>query len=402
LRRVLRVPAYRRLLVAYTLNELVLAIASIVLAFVAYQRTGSALGAMAFFLSVQLIPAAVTPWAVGRLEHLDPRRVLPALYALEAVAFALLAGVARHFSLAELLVVATIDGALALVARSLARAALVSVTSPLGLLREGNSLANVLFSVCFTIGPALGGVAVATVGASAALLVDCLLFVLIALTLLTARTLPPAARAEGGGRGRVRTAIAYVRRHRLVRDLLVLQAVALFFFTMSVPVEVVLAQHSLRAGAGGYGALASAWGLGSVAGSILYSRWRDAPPRLSVSIGTGLLGSGLVGMGLSPSLAAALLAAAVAGAGNGIEVVAARTAVQESVREEWMAIVMGLSEAIAQAVPAAGILLGGLLAELAGARVALVASGGGALAVTGAMWLALPTGRQGIAAASAD
>ena len=82
--------------------------------------------------------------------------MLPVLYGLEALAYGALAALASNFSLAPLLVLAVLDGVLALTARALARAATVAVTSPAGLLREGNALTNTAFSVCFMVGPAIG------------------------------------------------------------------------------------------------------------------------------------------------------------------------------------------------------------------------------------------------------
>ena len=63
-------------------------------------------------------------------------------------------------------------------------------------------------------------------------------------------------------------------------------------------------------------------------------------------------------MALSPSLIPAVVAAAVAGVGNGVEAVAARTALQESVEERWMALVMSFSESLNEAAPGIGIVLG--------------------------------------------
>ena len=53
---VLRIPAYRRLLAAYMLNELAFMVGSVALALLVYGRTGSALGAAAFFLVSQFVP----------------------------------------------------------------------------------------------------------------------------------------------------------------------------------------------------------------------------------------------------------------------------------------------------------------------------------------------------------
>src|ERR1700722_6851736 len=94
-RQVLKLTAYRRLLVAYTLNELGWSVGSLALAVLVYRRTGSAVGAMAFFLCSQFVPALFAPALIARLDRRPPRVVLPALYALEAVAFATLALVAH-------------------------------------------------------------------------------------------------------------------------------------------------------------------------------------------------------------------------------------------------------------------------------------------------------------------
>ena len=72
--RVLKIPAFRRLLAAYTLNELAFMVGSLALALLVYRRTGSALGAAGFFLSAQFVPALMSPLAVARLEGRPPRR----------------------------------------------------------------------------------------------------------------------------------------------------------------------------------------------------------------------------------------------------------------------------------------------------------------------------------------
>ena len=158
MRRVLQLPVYRRLLGAYALNELAWSIGTLALAFLVYARTNSALGATAFFLCSLFVPALVTPAVVARLDQRTPRHVLPALYALEGLAFLALAWIASNFSLGPVLILTAIDGVIALVARSLARAPTVDVTASADLLREGNAVNNAAFSVCFMAGPAIGGV----------------------------------------------------------------------------------------------------------------------------------------------------------------------------------------------------------------------------------------------------
>ncbi len=389
MKRVLRIPAYRRLLAAYTLNELAFMVGSLALALLVYRKTGSALGATAFFLVAQFVPALISPALVARLEHRRPRTMLPALYWFEALVFFSLALVAMHFSLVAVLALALVDGIAALTARSLARAATVSVTSAAGLLRDGNAVANAAFSVCFMLGPAIGGAVVAAGGTSAALIADGCIFGAIGVTLATAVGLPEPAPTHASAKGRVRAALAYAREHVLINRLLVLQVFGVLFFTISVPVEVVFAQRTLHAGAVGYGGLLSAWGAGAVAGAAIYARWRWFPSRQLIVLGAGALGSGFLVMAVAPTLAVAIVGAAIAGVGNGVEAVAARTALQEEVEERWMALMMALNESLFQSVPGVGILLGGAITSLWDPRAALAVAAGGSLLVTAVAWFAL-------------
>ncbi len=86
-------------------------------------------------------------------------------------------------------------------------------------------------------------------------------------------------------------------------------------------------------------------------------------------------------MACAPSLALALVGAALGGAGNGVEAVSARTALQEEVQQSWMARIMSLNDAMYQALPGLGILIGGALASAWSPRAALALAGAGSLLV---------------------
>lgn len=386
--RVLRLPAYRRLFVAYTLNELAFSIGSLALALLVYRRTGSAIGAAAFFICSQFLPALMSPVLVARLDRRGARGVLAVLYGVEAVLFVALAWISSHFALSSALGLIVLDGWLAVSARAIARAATVQVTRPAGLLREGNALANASFSLCFMVGPAIGAAIVAIAGTATALLADAAVFATIAVVLGTAAPLSTEGIAEGWV-GRLGGAFAYLQENRGVRSLFLIQAVAVLSFTISVPVEIVFVQRSLHGGAKAYGALLSVWGAGTVAGSAIYARWRGATSAALIGTGSVALGIGFALMALAPSLAVALVGAAVAGVGNGVEAVAARTALQEQVDESWMALMMSFNEAMFQIMPGVGIVVGGAISALAGPRPALAAAAGGSLIVAIVSWLVL-------------
>lgn len=392
MRKVLELPAFRRLLVATVLNELAWWIGSVSLALLIYRRTGSAVGATAFFVCSQFGPALVSPLLVARLDRRAAREILFELYGLEGVIFLVLAWLVSRFDLAPILALVLIDGVLFVTARVLARAAWTSVTSPQGLVREANAVFSGSLSVCIMGGPALGGALVAIGGTTTALLVNAGMFALVALLIVTARGLPRAVAEHGSALGRLRGALRYVRGEPTTKRLLALQGVAIVFFTISLPIEVVFVQHTLHGGASGYGVLLAVWGGGAIAGGAMYARWRRRPPRDLITFGAAAYGLGFLVMAVAPSLAVATTGAAVAGAGNGSQFVAFRTALQEATAERWMAMILSLNESLFQAVPGVGIVLGGAITALFGPRIAFVAAAAGSLAVATAMWFRLSPG----------
>ncbi len=394
-KRAIELPAFRRLLAAYTLNELAWWSASIALSLLVYRHTGSALGAMVFFLCASFVPAVIAPMLVARVDQRPVRVLLPTLYLVEAVLFGLLAVLADSFSLVPVLVLTVLDGVIALTARPLVRTAQVAVLAPAGVLRQGNALTNAAFSVCYMVAPGLAGLLVAAGGTVTALLIDCGVFVAIAITIATDRLLPAPPAERRPVAGRARAALAYARGHAAVRTLLGLHAAAIVIFTITLPVEIVFATHDLHTGARGYGLLLSAWGAGAVAGSAIFARWHGLPNRLLIAIGAAVLGAGLLIAGVAPTLAVAVVGIALGGAGNGIYVVSARTALQEAVEEQWMAMMMSFNESLLEALPGAGIVLGGALAALASARFALGFAGAGGLIIAGVVWLVLRPERTG-------
>jgi ENTS family enterobactin (siderophore) exporter len=389
MREVLKLPAFRRLLAVSMINELALSIAAVALALLVYRRTGSAVGATAFFLCAEFGPALISPFFVSRLDQRSARRVLAVLYATQVVIFILLAWLVHRFAVAPVLALVLLSGSVAGTATVLVRAAWTSVTSAAGLVREANAFMNSGFSICFMVGPAIGGGLVALGGTVAALLVIVAVYAVSAVVMATASALPTPGTDRDRSAGRVWAAIRYARREPVIRRLLGLQAVGLVFFAISIPVEVVFAQHTLGAGPGGYGALLAAWGGGAILGSGLYARWRRLPSRTLIAIGTCALAAGFLVMAIAPSLSVAIIGAALAGVGNGVQIVSVRTALQEAVVERWMALILSLNQSMFQALPGLGIIIGGALMTLASTRAALAVGAGGSFTVALVMWLRL-------------
>ncbi len=389
-RRLFALPGFGRLCAAYALNELAWFVGTLSLSLLVYRRTGSTLGTAAFFLCSQAAPALVAPVLVGRLDRASPRRLLPAIYWTEAILFGLLAWLAHRFLLGPVLVVVVFDGVLALTARSLASGARSEILKPVGLVREGGALQSMLFSTAYLVGPLLAGGVAAVGGTVAALVVNCVVFAVVGISLVSP-AIPRSIVHEGPERGRLRAAIAYARGHRPVASLLALETVAISLFSIPTPIEVVLTVHTLHAGSAGYGGLMAAWGGGAVLGSLAYMRWRRIDIRLLIGSATIMLAIGFAVMAVSPDIVIALVGAGAAGVGNGITGAGFATELMEIVPQSWNALVLSLSQSLGVLAPGVGVAVGGILSAVVGVRVTFGIAAGGSAAVSGlVMWLLTP------------
>ena len=375
----LGVRGFPPLAASYAVNELGDNLGVIALALLILDETGSALATTALFLIGKFLPALLAPALTAGLDRRPVGRVLPLLYAVEAAAFAGLALYADAFWLPAVLALAFVDGVLAITARGLSRGAIAAILTPAGRLREGNALINVLFAVTGVGGPLLAGLLVHQWGPGTALWADAASFVGAAVLLAAcAGRLPvPAPGEREHWLARVRDGLAYLRSHPVAGRLLAGEAIAIVFFTMTVPIEVVYAEESLDSGAFGFGALVAAWGVGILIGSGVFARSQHRSPARLVLLSTAAVGAGYLVMGVAPALVLALAGAVIGGAGNGVQWVSVMTALQEAVGDDYQARAVGLLESAAAAVPGIGFLIGGVLTSVLDARVAYVAAAAG-------------------------
>jgi energy-converting hydrogenase Eha subunit C len=382
LRDPLRRPAFRRLVLSYAVNEMGDWMGLIALSVLVFERTDSAMATALLFVGTGVLPAALTPLLVARMERPPPRFALPVLYAAEAAAFGALALFAEHFSLVAVIAVATIDGALALTARTLTRSVSAAMLAPHGELRAGNAVLNNALTWGAAIGPALAGAVVAALGVQTALLLDAASFYAIGWILfLGGRNLPHVEPEPGRLLEQVRAGFGYVRNHVTLRRLLGAQAAAFIFFYAVIPIEVIYAKETLGVGDSGYGLLLGSWGLGMILGGAIFAVLRRAPLPLLLFFSTLAVGVGYLGMAGAETLAIACASSAVGGAGNGVQWVAMMSAVQELTRQKMQARVIGTLEAIGAAMPGIGYVVGGLIATGYSPRATFLVAGVGIIAI---------------------
>jgi MFS family permease len=185
-------------------------------------------------------------------------------------------------------------------------------------LDRANSIHETVYGLAFLVGPGLGGLLIATVGASGALVGTGVAFLVAAACVVPLRHLPGAGRPphhtrpDGVWSGTLE-GLRFVVREPLLRPLavLVMLVVALYY-----PMEgVVLPVHFTEQGAPErLGMLLMAMSAGMVVGTLAYERlvlWMSRRTLLVVS----LLGSlvSLVWLGLLPAFGPLLVAGALSG-----------------------------------------------------------------------------------------
>jgi MFS family permease len=375
-----RVQPFGRLLTSYTLNELGDSVGIVALAILVFDRTGDVAATAAFFIVGKFLPALLAPALTARIDQHALRRSLPALYVGEALAFAALAYLAHgHFLLGLVLILALVDGLLAITGRGLTRGAVGTVLEPSDLLKEGNALMNMGFALSSVGGAALAGLLVAEFGLSTALLVDAASFLVIALLLACTRGLPAASVEHQPWRERLGDGLRFVRGHRPIRLLLAGQAVALVLFTLVIPIEVIYAKETLGTTDTGFGILIASWGAGIVVGSLIYLLVRARSALTLIVVSTAAIGGGYLGMASADTLLAACAFSIVGGAGNGVQWIAVVTAIQEVTPRDYQARVTGLLESLGAGMPGLGYLLGGVLVSVGSPRTAYAVAGIGVL-----------------------
>ncbi len=238
-------------------------------------------------------------------------------------------------------------------------------------LRNAVSLNSVLVNAARTIGPAVAGILIASVGDGVCFLANAASFaaVVASLTTMDRRALSPtkpAARA----RGQLREGLRYVRATPQLGVPLVMMALVgclTYEFQVSLP---VMASRGLHVGATGFGFMTSAMGIGAVAGGLLVAaRGKTGLGPLTLAASGFGVAIGLAA--LAPSLALELAALAFAGGmsisfmsmGNSTLQLGAAPEMRGRVMSLWFVAFQG-------STPIGGPIIGWVMA-VAGARAGL-------------------------------
>jgi MFS family permease len=238
-------------------------------------------------------------------------------------------------------------------------------------LRNAVTLNSVLVNVARTIGPAVAGVLIATVGEGICFMANAGSFAAVVFSLITLNrsALAPTTPAPRA-RGQLREGFRYVRETPgLAFPLLMMAAVGCLTYEFQVSLPV-MASRALHAGATGYGFMTAAMGIGAVAGGLFVAaKGRTGVKPLTIAV-TGF-GVAMALAAIAPSLSFELVALALAGAASIAFISTGNSTLQLRARPQMRGRVMSLwFVAFQGSTPIGGPLIGWLIA-FAGARAGL-------------------------------
>lgn len=271
-----------------------------------------------------------------------------------------------------------------------ARRALIPTTVPKPEFVRAVALSEVTHQVMHTVGPALGGLAVLAVGARNAFFLDAGTFLLSGVLVLGVGV-RGAVRGRPTGFADVRQDLAeggrFLFGDRLLRSVVLFDAVVLVGYSGLIAALVVYVRGSLERGAGSYGVLLGASGLGTALGAVLLARRGSKAPR-GPALTAAAAGSAMLAVfALDPGFPALLLLMFAMGLTLSGTALYAETTVAERVPDAARGRVFGLSAALAEACAVVGALGVAAIADGIGAGPA-IAVGGVAAAALGLAVLA--------------
>lgn len=386
----LHTPNYRRYFAGQAVSLVGTWMQTVAQAWLVLELTGSgtALGlvAAAQFLPILLI----APYGGLLADRLDKRTILIATQcALGTIALTL--GILTVTGAVRLWMVVVLALALG-VATAIDNPARQSFAQEMvgpGGVRNAVSLNSVMVNTARAVGPAVAGVLIATVGTGLCFLINAASYVavVVALVGMNVAQLRPTPRQEREP-GQVRQGLSYVAH---TPDLLVPLMMLAVIGTLAYEFQVVLpllARGPFQGGAGTYGLLTSAMGVGAIAGGLV-AAGRAGSGLRPMTTAAAMFGVAILGAAAAPSIATALIAMAAVGATSVTFLAVGNTTLQLTAEPRFRGRVMALwAVAFLGSTPLGAPIIGAVSEYLSprgglviGGVACLVAAAFGALAI---------------------
>jgi MFS family permease len=251
------------------------------------------------------------------------------------------------------------------------------------LIEKRDDLANAIainstmFNGARLIGPAIGGLLIAQVGAAYCFLIDGLSYIAVIAALLAMNIKPNKYQVSSANPiQKIKEGFNYAFGFPPIRAILILSALVSFMgmqYTIIVP---IFAEKILQGGADTLGFLMAASGVGALSGGI-YLATRQTVVGLGrlIAFGPTILGCGLIAFSLSRFLPLSLFSLLFVGLGTILQIAAGNTVLQTIVDDDKRGRVMSLYTMSFLGTIPFGNLLAGFLADHIGATSTLIIDG---------------------------
>jgi len=251
-----------------------------------------------------------------------------------------------------------------------------------GTLTNAVSLNSAAFTGARIIGPAAAGILITTVGMAICFLIDGISYLAVLTALLAMRgTEMHVQRRSTRERGHLAAGLRYVwETDALRRPLLVMAIVFTFVFEWQVLVPL-LANHTFHAGAGAFGLLSAAAGLGSFIGAILSANRNARPSMHGLGVWLAAVGVTMALVSVAPTLPVAMALMVPIGFFAMSFMITGNTMLQLEAKPQARGRVMALYGVVFLGSTPIGAPLVGWLAGILGPRLMFLAAGSLAVAV---------------------
>ena len=397
----LRDPRYRWWFLAQVFSASGTMTSGVAQAWLVLKMTGSAID-IALITALMFLPTLLGgAWAGALVDRIDVRRLLIVTNAAFAVLAAAQAALiqAGGIRLWMLFAFAALNGAVFAIDQPARQVYVFELVGP-AKLTSAVGLYEVILNASRALGPAVGGVLLATTGIASCLVFNGLTYLpTIALLLWLHPVAGPPPAAPARAPGRIRAGLAVVRRDPVILSCVALAAVSGMVFNLATTTPL-FATRVLHLGGGGYGALTACFGVGALPGAFMAASTHGAPaPRLvrRLALATAL---SVLATCLTPIAAGAFAGLIAVGFCSIWLVATANTLVQLAAPAGMRGLIMGIwAMALPGSNPVTG-LFAGAAAQLS-PRAGVGLSGALMLVVLAATWRALSPQRDATAASPA-
>jgi MFS family permease len=375
---------FRWLFTGQTISTLGNQLTTVAIPYQVYSMTHSSfqVGLISLAQLVPLVAGSLIGGAFG--DVIDRRKLLM----VSALASAFVAGVlawnaaSPSPSLAVLYVVSAIAAGLVGFANPSRNAAIPMLVKPSQLV-AAYSFNQVSFQLAIIFGPAIAGLLLAKTGLGWTYGLDALSFLVMIVTLLFLKALPPTPGAKKAGLGSIVEGFRYLKGRQVLQGVYLLDLNAMIF-GMPRALFPALAANVFHGGTATLGLLYSAPGVGALFGALT-TGWVESIRRRGRAVVYAIVGWGLAItlFGFSRILWVSLVALAIAGWADVISAVLRNTILQSTIPDSFRSRLSSFQMAVVQGGPRLGDLESGGVAALTSTEFSIVS--GGLACVVGAL-----------------